>query len=88
MDKREQVLGSRAFWGQVGYTGEAHVPVAGTYPGIDANNLRWTTTHDSGKHPMPKDARAALANLVPLIMAALNEVGFAWEAGPLSTWSN
>ncbi|HEX9775034.1 MAG TPA: hypothetical protein VGB83_05595 [Actinomycetota bacterium] len=83
----EQVLGDKAQWGFVGYAGEAHMPANGTYPGIDAMSLRYTTQHDSGAYPMPGE-RSPLANLTPLIMAALNDVGFAWEAGPLSTWSN
>ena len=87
MDNTEQVLGSRALWGRVGYTGDAHAPTQETYPGIDAIGLRYTTVQDSGSHPMP-GAGAELANLVPLMMAALYEVGFAWEAGPLTTWSN
>jgi hypothetical protein len=87
MDKTEQVLGSKAFWGRVGYTGDAHAPVEGTYPGIDAVSLLYTSVQDSGSHPMPGDG-AQLANLVPLMMAALYDVGFAWEAGPLTSWSN
>lgn len=87
MDKTEQVLGDKAQWGQVGYTGDAHAPSQGTYPGIDAIGLMYTTVQDSGSHPMPGPG-AELANLVPLMMAALYEVGFAWEAGPLTTWSN
>ena len=87
MEKSEQVLGDRAFWGKVGYAGEAHAPVEGTYPGINATDLLWTTVQDSGAHPMP-GAGAELANLTPLMMAALYDVGFAWEAGPLTTWSN
>lgn len=86
-DATQQVLGSKALWGRVGYSGEAHAPAEGTYTGIDAVNLRYTTTNDSGDFPKPgKDA--PLSNLVPLMMAALYEVGFAWEAGPLSSWSN
>ena len=87
MEESQQLLGSRAFWGRVGYTGEAHAPVEGTYPGIDAVALRYTTVNDSGPHPMPGEG-AQLANLVPLVMAALYDVGFAWEAGPLTSWSN
>ena len=87
MKKSEQMLGDRALWGKVGYTGEAHAPAQGTYPGVDAIGLRYTTEQDSGDYPKPGPG-AALANLTPLIMAALNEVGFAWEAGPLTTWSN
>lgn len=87
MENREQVLGNRALWGRVGYQGDAHAPTPGTYAGIDALNLRYTTTNDSGAYPMPGEG-SPLANLTPLVAAALYEVGFAWEAGPLSTWSN
>lgn len=87
MDGTEQVLGPRAFWGKVGYRGEAHAPVEGTYPGIDAVGLLYTTVQDSGEYPVPGEG-APLANLTPLVMAALYDVGFAWEAGPLTTWSN
>jgi hypothetical protein len=87
MEKSEQVLGDRARWGKVGYAGAAHAPAAETYPGIDALSLRYTTTEDSGRYPV-SGSGAELANLVPLIMAALYDVGFAWEAGPLTSWSN
>lgn len=87
MDNAEQVLGERARWGRVGYSGDAHAPAPGTYQGIDALGLRYAAVEDSGAHPMPGDGDE-LANLVPLVMAALYEVGFAWEAGPLSSWSN
>lgn len=87
MDKAEQVLGNRARWGKVGYTGDAYAAAEGTYAGVDAHALRYTTIQDSGAHPMPGEG-APLANLTPLIMAALNDVGFAWEAGPLTSWSN
>ena len=33
-------------------------------------------------------AKAPLANLYPLIAAALYETAFAREAGPLATWRN
>jgi hypothetical protein len=80
------VLGDRAVWGKVGYAGEAHAAAPGTYPAIDALARQYTTIEDSGDYPQVDDG--ALANLTPLVMAALHEVGFAWEAGPLSTWSN
>jgi hypothetical protein len=81
----KEVLGSKALWRSVGYTGEAFAPAEGTYAGIDAVNLRYTTTQDSGAHPT---TGPALGNLYPLVAAALYETGFAWEAGPLDTWSN
>jgi hypothetical protein len=87
MEDTKQLLGNRAFWGKVGYTGDAHAPVTGTYPGIDALGLSWTTVQDSGNHPMPGSG-AQLANLIPLMMAALYDIGFAWEAGPTTDWSN
>ena len=87
MEHTDQVLGTRALWGKVGYAGEAYAPSEGTYPGIDAIGLLWTTVADSGTHPMPGSG-AELANLTPLVMAALYDIGFAWEAGPLTSWSN
>ncbi len=87
MENAEQVLGTRALWGRVGYEGDAHAPARETYPGIDAVGLLYTTVQDSGPHPRPGDG-AQLANLIPLMMAALYDVGFAWEAGPLTSWSN
>ena len=86
MDKADQVLGDRAVWGGVGYTGTMHALCEGTYPGIDALALNYSTVDDSGDFPTAADG--ALANLRPLIMAAMYEVGFAWEAGPLTSWSN
>ena len=80
-----RVLGTRAVWGSVGYSGEAFAPAPETYNLIDAVGLRYTTEQDSGI--MPSSGRA-LANLYPLIAAALYDVGFVLEAGPLSTWSN
>jgi hypothetical protein len=83
--ERRTVLGARALWGWVGYAGEAFAPAEGTYPGIDAVALAYTTTADSGEHPR---SGAKLANLYPLIAAALYEAGFARELGPLTSWSN
>lgn len=82
-----EVLGNKAVWGSVGYAGPAFAPAIGTYAGIDPVALRYTTVEDSGDYPTP-GIGAPLANLVPLIMAALYDAGFAWEAGPLTTWSN
>jgi hypothetical protein len=82
--KRTEVLGARAAWGGVGYTGEAFAPARRTYAGVDGVRLNYTTVADSGA---VMDSRA-LANLYPLLAAALYESGFAREAGPLTTWSS
>lgn len=79
------LLGSRARWGHVGYEGNAFAPAQCTYPGIDGSHARITTVADSGR---AGQVRPALANLYPLIAAALYEVAFATEAGPLATWRN
>lgn len=78
-------LGDKAVWGRLGYVGEPFAPARETYPGIDPADLAYTTVADSGQHPR---SGRGLANLYPLVAAALFEVGFAWEAGPLSTWRN
>jgi hypothetical protein len=79
-----KVLGTRAFWGHVGHTGSAFAPAAGTYAGVDAEQIAYTTIADSG----PTPAGRRIANLYLLIAAAMYEAAFAVEAGPLSTWSN
>lgn len=79
------VLGSRARWGRVGYAGAAYAPAVGTYAGVGGARARLTTIQDSGRAGAVK---APLANLYPLIAAALYETGFANEAGPLATWRN
>ena len=72
-----QATGSR-----IGYQGEGFAPAPGTYLGI--NPFGFFSLEDTGiTEPTP-----ALRALAPLIAAALYETGFAWEAGPLSTWSN
>jgi hypothetical protein len=86
--RNPQVLGELATWGSVGYTGRAFAPAASTYEGIDPATLNYTHRADSGDYPTPRTGRAALANLVPLMLAAQWEAGFAREAGPLNTWSN
>ena len=87
MERTEKALGDRAQWGKVGYTGEAHAPASGTYVGVNAMSLNYTTVADSGTYARPGGTED-LANLVPLVMACMYECGFAWEAGPLTTWSN
>lgn len=81
----DRPLGDTAVWGRVGYAGEAHAPPPGAYVGIDAARMAYTSVADSGPHPC---AGRDLANLHPLVAAALYEAGFALEAGPLSTWRN
>ena len=79
------VLGSRARWGRVGYDGCAFAPAPGTYRGVDARHAGLTTVQDSGR---PGSATSPIANLYPLLAAALYETAFASEAGPLATWRN
>jgi hypothetical protein len=91
--QREQVhlesglalLGDRACWGKVGYAGEGFAPAPGTYAGLNATRVGLTTIADSGHAPAD---RTSFANLYPLAAAALYELAFAREAGPLATWRN
>jgi hypothetical protein len=83
--KRTEVLGAKAAWGAVGYTGEAFAPARRTYAGVDGVRLNYTTVADSGRFA---EGGSAIANLYPLLAAALYEAGFAREAGPLTTWSS
>ena len=91
--QREQVhlepglalLGERARWGKVGYAGRGFAPAPETYRGLDAARARLTTIADSGRAPQD---RTTFANLYPLAAAALYEIAFACEAGPLATWRN
>lgn len=79
-------LGDRAAWGRVAYVGRAFAPAPGTYRSADASSLRhYFSAQDSGTCPT---TGRALTNLYPLVAAALYEVAFAAEAGPLLTWSN
>jgi len=80
----ERLLGERARWGRVGYAGAAFAPAQGTYRGTCATRVNLTSIADSGRGP----EREGLANLYPLVAAALYELAFAREAGPLSTWRN
>ena len=86
--KSDKALGELAAWGSVGYTGRAFAPASSSYAGVDFNSLNYTHVADSGVFPLPTSGRAALANLVPLIHGMQWEAGFAFEAGPLSTWRN
>ena len=79
------ILGPRARWGRVGYTGAAFAPAPGTYQGVDGRRAHLTTVQDSGR---AQSVKAPIANLYPLIAAALYELAFANEAGPLATWRN
>jgi hypothetical protein len=51
-------------------------------PWPDLSHCAYTTPSDSGPPP------ALPATIGSLLAAALDEVAFCWEAGPLSTWSN
>jgi hypothetical protein len=79
------ILGDRARWGKVGYSGQGFAPTPGTYRGMNATRVALTTIADSGRCPVD---RQGFANLYPLAAAALYEVAFALEAGPLATWRN
>jgi len=85
MDATQISVGDRAVLGKVGYSGAAYAPVQGTYLGIDGASLNYATVEDTGIDLTPD---ADIANLHPLMAGALYEIGFAWEAGALSTWSN
>ena len=70
------------------YSGEAYAPAASTYPAASVQTFNLTTIADSGYGPSAVKRVADLGPLGPLALAALWESGFAFEAGPLSTWSN
>ena len=82
--KALRTRGSRA----VSYRGEPFAPAAKTYPVVSTGSLNLTTIADSGYGPSATDRLADLGALGPLALAAVWEAGFAFEAGPLSTWSN
>jgi hypothetical protein len=82
-----KVLGNRAVWGRVGYRGDAFAPAEGTYACVSVTSLNYTHRNDSGIPPLPGPG-AALANLVPLVLASMWDAAFAMEAGPLTTWNN
>ena len=71
---------------QLRYTGKAFAPATGTYRIGDTTSL--STKHDSGYAPAPIGRINDLGSIAPLALAALWEAAFAFEAGPLSTWSN
>ena len=73
---------------RVRYTGQAFAPATGTYLLGDTTSLNLSTQHDSGYAPAPVGRVGDLGPLAPLAIAALWEVAFAYEAGPLSTWNN
>lgn len=72
----------------VRYTGKAFAPASGTYLTGDTSSLNLSTREDSGYAPSPVGRIADLGAIAPLALAALWEAAFAFEAGPLSTWSN
>ena len=72
----------------ISYQGEPFAPAAKTYRVASSRSLNLTTIADSGYGPSATDRLAELGALGPLALAAMWEVAFAFEAGPLSTWSN
>lgn len=70
------------------YSGEGFAPAVGSYAAVNARTLNLTTVADSGYGPSPSRRIGDLGAVAPLALAALWEAGFAFEAGPLSTWSN
>jgi hypothetical protein len=72
----------------VTYSGDAFAPAPQTYLIADVKTFNFTTLEDSGYAPPPVERVADLGSLAPLVLAALWESSFAFEAGPLSTWNN
>lgn len=70
---------------RVSYHGRCHAPAEGTYEGLDPLRITYATLADSGAH---MDTPGDLRSLYPLIAAAIYEVSFCAEAGPLLTWLN
>lgn len=74
MDATQGRLTSR-----IGFIGAAELPPPGTYM-FEPDQVRWAPVWDAGE--------VALDTIEPLIRAALCDLAFASEAGPLTTWSN
>lgn len=72
----------------VRYAGKAFAPATCTYLIGDTTRMNLSTQEDSGYAPSPAGRIADLGAVAPLALAALWEAAFAYEAGPLSTWSN
>ena len=72
----------------VSYSGDAFAPAGRTYLTADVKRFNFTTREDSGYCPSAVERVADLGSLGPLVLAALWESSFAFEAGPLSTWNN
>lgn len=72
----------------VTYTGKPFAPANGSYLLGDIAAINLSTREDSGYGPSPVGRIADLGPIAPLALAALWEAAFAFEAGPLSTWSN
>jgi len=71
----------------VRYTGDAFAPASRTYLIADMKTFNLTTLADSGCAPSAIGV-FELGSIAPLALAAMWEAAFAFEAGPLSTWSN
>ncbi len=72
----------------VRYVGKSFTPATDSYRLGDTRSLNLSTQHDSGYAPTPVGRINDLGVIAPLALAALWEAAFAYEAGPLSTWSN
>lgn len=84
----EGIRKTRPATGPVHYRGDAFAPASRTYPIVSMRAINLTTQNDSGYAPSAVDRIADLGVVAPLALAALWEAAFAFEAGPLSTWSN
>lgn len=73
-------------YSKVSYYGRPFAPTASTYVGIDSSALIFATHADTGVAINRRTSETRV--LHPLIAAALFEVGFATEGGPLATWCN
>ena len=88
MDRTRKYGTAPASLRKVSYCGDAFAPCSNTYLLADVKTFNLTTRADSGYAPSPITRVADLGSVAPLALAALWEAAFAYEAGPLSTWSN
>jgi hypothetical protein len=88
MDATNKVRRSSKNDQPVRYAGNAFAPAACTYVAADMRAFPFSTQADGGYEPSAVARIAGLGALAPLAIAALWESAFAYEAGPLSTWSN
>jgi hypothetical protein len=88
MDSSNEIDAAKPNVRLVHYRGVAFAPAACTYVAADMKRFPFSTLADSGYEPSATVRVAALGAVAPLAIAALWESAFAFEAGPLSTWSN